>query len=133
MKVAFATQDLTHVDAHFGCAPSLAVYEVEAEGHRLDRTHLFGAAEQDGDEDKLEPRLDAIGDCAILVVAAIGSSAAARALARGVYPLKSNGSEPITAVLDRLRGVLAGPPPPWLRRALTKRNERKLDLGSEVA
>ena len=126
MKVAFATQDLAHVDAHFGWAPALAVYEVEVEGHRLERTHVFEAAEEDGDEDKLEPRLGAIDDCAVLVVAAIGGSAAARALARGVYPLKSNGPEPITAVLDRLRRVLAGPPPPWLRRALTlHRGERR--------
>ena len=35
MKVAFATQDLERVDAHFGWAKNIAIYELAAEGHSL--------------------------------------------------------------------------------------------------
>ena len=40
--------------------------------------------------------------------------------------------EAITDLLDRLRGVLQGAPPPWLRKALLKGQERKLDFAEEV-
>lgn len=127
MKVAFATQDLAHVDAHFGWTPNLLVYEVTPEGARPVAQHRFGQAAEDGDEDKLGPRLEAIADCAILYVAAIGGSGAARAVARGIHPIKARGPEPIADVLEKLRAVLAGTPPPWLRKALRKGLERTLD------
>ncbi|MET3255451.1 putative Fe-Mo cluster-binding NifX family protein [Bradyrhizobium japonicum] len=33
MKVAFATQDLRRVDAHFGWAKNIAIYDVAPSGH----------------------------------------------------------------------------------------------------
>ena len=77
MKVAFATQDQQRVDAHFGWAKHLAVYEVNAEGSQFVQNFGFGDnLAEDGDEDKLAPKLAAIADCAIVYVAAIGGSAA---------------------------------------------------------
>ena len=35
MKIAFATQDLQRVDAHFGWAKNLAVYEISTQGYNL--------------------------------------------------------------------------------------------------
>ncbi len=132
MKVAFATRDLAHLDAHFGWTPSLLVYEVTPEGARPVAQHRFDAAEEDGDEDKLEPRLAAIADCAILYVAAIGGSAAARAVSRGIHPVKGREGEAIGDVLEKLRQVLAGTPPPWLRKALRKGTERTLDIEEDA-
>jgi nitrogen fixation protein NifX len=82
MKVAFATQDQQRVDAHFGWARHLAVYDVDGQGYRFVQDFGFGEdLAEDGDEDKLAPKLAAIGDCAIVYVAAIGGSAAARVVA----------------------------------------------------
>ena len=82
MKVAFATQDLKRVDAHFGWAKNIAVYEIAPEGHRLVEVFQFeGDLEEDGNEDKLAPKIEAIKDVAILYVAAIGGSGAARVVA----------------------------------------------------
>src|SRR6266581_703904 len=79
MKVAFATETLHTVDAHFGWASKIAIHEVTAEGHRLLEVVQFkGEMAEDGSEDKLLPKLKAIRDCAILYVAAIGGSAAAK-------------------------------------------------------
>ena len=79
MKVAFATQDQQCVDAHFGWAKHLAVYDVTPEGHAFVQDFGFGDdLAEDGNEDKLAPKLEAIKDCAIVYVAAIGGSAAAR-------------------------------------------------------
>ena len=35
MKIAFATQDLKRVDAHFGWAKNIAIYEIGPQGHRF--------------------------------------------------------------------------------------------------
>ncbi len=132
MKIAFATQDLQRVDAHFGWAKNLAVYEISPEGYNLIEAIQFsGDLKEDGNEDKLAPKIEAIKDCAILYVSAIGGSAAARVVAHKVHPIKVNEPEPITDVLARLQQVLRGEPPPWLRKAMNKGRERELNFEDE--
>jgi len=129
MKVAFATQDQQRVDAHFGWAKHLAVYEITAEGYAFLQDFAFGEdLAEDGNEDKLAPKLEAIGDCAIVYVAAIGGSAAARVVASKIHPVKVAQPEPIMDILDKLQEVLKGTPPPWLRKALMKGQERRFDF-----
>jgi nitrogen fixation protein NifX len=129
MKVAFATQDLKRVDAHFGWAKNIAIYEIGPESHEFVEAIQFdGDLKEDGNEDKLAPKIDAIKDCAILYVAAIGGSGAARVVANNIHPMKVNQPEPISDLLDKLQEVLRGVPPPWLRKALTKGKERVLDF-----
>ena len=93
---------------------------------------LAGDLAEDGNEDKLGPKLEAIRDCAILYVAAIGGSGAARVVARNIHPVKVAETQAIEAILLRLQTVLAGTPPPWLRKALNKGRERVLDFEDEV-
>ena len=129
MKVAFATQDKERVDAHFGWAKSIVVYEVSPAGHNFVESFEFGdKLEEDGDEDKLAPKLDAIKDCAIVYVAAIGGSGAARVVAMKIHPVKVPQPESIAEILDKLQAVLQGTPPPWLRKALAKDGERTFDF-----
>lgn len=129
MKVAFATQDQQRVDAHFGWAKHLAVYEIGPEGYHFVEDFGFGEdLAEDGNEDKLAPKLAAIHDCAIVYVAAIGGSAAARVVASKIHPVKVNQPEPILDILDKLQDVLKGTPPPWLRKALLKGRERSFDF-----
>ncbi len=133
MKVAFATQDLRRVDAHFGWAKNIAIYDVSPEGHNfLEAVQFDGDLQEDGNEDKLAPKLDAIKDCAILYVAAIGGSGAARVVASKIMPIKMAQPEAISDILDKLTGVLKGSPPPWLRKALLKGQERTFDFDEEV-
>lgn len=129
MKIAFATQDQQRVDAHFGWAKHLAVYEVSPEGYQFVQDFGFGEdLAEDGNEDKLAPKLEAIRDCAIVYVAAIGGSAAARVVATRIHPIKVPQPEPILDILDKLREVLKGTPPPWLRKALLKDQCRTFDF-----
>lgn len=132
MKIAFATQDQQRVDAHFGWAKHLAVYEISAQGYSFVQDFAFGDdLAEDGNEDKLSPKLAAIGDCAIVYVAAIGGSAAARVVASKIHPVKVQQPEPILDILDKLQDVLKGTPPPWLRKALLKGQERAVDFESD--
>jgi nitrogen fixation protein NifX len=133
MKIAFATEDGRHVDAHFGWAKNIAIYDVTPEEFHFVTTFKFeGNLQEDGNEDKLGPKLEAIRDCAILYVAAIGGSGAARVVARNIHPVKVAETQAIEAILLRLQTVLAGTPPPWLRKALNKGRERVLDFEDEV-
>jgi len=136
MKVAFSTQDLQRVDAHFGWAKNIAIYELSAEGYRfLEAVQFEGDLQEDGNEDKLAPKLEAIKDCAILYVAAIGGSGAARVVAQGIHPMKVPQPELITDLLDKLQQVLKGAPPPWLRKVLAKEGkgqDREFDFEEEV-
>lgn len=132
MKVAFATQDLKRVDAHFGWAKNIAIYEVSPQGHHfLEAVQFSGDLQEDGNEDKLAPKLDVIKDCAILYVAAIGGSGAARVVAKNIHPIKVNQPEDIGEILEKLRAVLSGTPPPWLRKALQRDKVRNFDFEDE--
>lgn len=133
MKVAFATQDMQRVDAHFGWAKNIAVYDVRADGYDFVESFTFeGDLKEDGDEDKLAPKLAAIMDCAILYVAAIGGSGAARVVASKIHPIKVPQPEVIMDILDKLQDVVKGTPPPWLRKALLKDQERVMNFEDEV-
>jgi nitrogen fixation protein NifX len=133
MKVAFATQDQQRVDAHFGWARHLAVYDVSPQGYAFVQDFAFAEdLAEDGNEDKLGPKLAAIGDCAIVYVAAIGGSAAARVVAAKIHPVKVTQPEPILDLLDKLQRTLAGTPPPWLRKALLKDQPRVADFESDA-
>ena len=133
MKIAFATQDLKRVDAHFGWAKNIAIYEVTPEGHHfVEAVQFEGDLQEDGNEDKLAPKIEAIKDCTILYVAAIGGSGAARVVANRIHPIKVNEPEDIGAILVKLQAVLKGTPPPWLRKVMLKGQERKFDFEEEV-
>jgi nitrogen fixation protein NifX len=132
MKVAFATQDLKRVDAHFGWAKNIAIYEISPAGHQfLEAVQFDGDLQEDGNEDKLAPKLEAIADCAILYIAAIGGSGAARVVAKNIHPVKVAQPEDIIEILGRLQDVLKGTPPPWLRKALQKGQAREINFEDE--
>jgi nitrogen fixation protein NifX len=134
MKIAFTTEDLKHVDAHFGWAKSIAVYELtDEECTPLEVLKFDGDLKEDGNEDKITPKVEAIKDCAIIYVAAIGGSAAARVVQSGIHPIKVTQNEEISDLLAKLQTVLKGNPPPWLRKALLKGQERTFDFEDEAA
>ncbi|MDA9408800.1 MULTISPECIES: nitrogen fixation protein NifX [unclassified Bradyrhizobium] len=130
MKVAFATQDLKHVDAHFGWAKNIAIYDVAPGGHVfLEAIEFEGDLKEDGSDDKLAPKIEAIKDCAILYVTAIGGAAAARVVANKIHPIKVSKPENIPVLLEKLERVLNGTPPPWLRKVLVKDQRRTFEFG----
>lgn len=134
MKVAFATEDLARVDAHFGWARNIAIYEVAPDAHRLLEVVQFdGDLKEDGSEDKLAFKLEAIRDCAIVYVAAIGGSAAAKVVNLKVHPVKILQPQAIEELIARMQDVLKGTPPPWMRKAMLKGKERDFTDFEEIA
>jgi nitrogen fixation protein NifX len=123
MKIAFSTSDNTHVNAHFGWAKIIDVYEISDKGYSfLETLNFEGDLKQDGNEDKVTPKLDALSDCKIVYVSAIGGTAAAKLIKKGVTPVKAKSDdEKIAEILTRLVETLKGNPPPWLRKALQEK------------
>ena len=116
LTAAFATADGVHVDAHFGRCARFDIYDIAAEGVQLREIRSIATDEADNEDHRVRARLDARAGCALLCVASIGPTAAARVVNARVHPLKTAPSTTIASVLDRLQVVLQGTPPPWLRK-----------------
>jgi nitrogen fixation protein NifX len=124
MKIAFTTDDQVHINSHFGWAKKIDVYDVTTEGYNFFKTLTFeGDLKEDGNEDKLNPKLEALQDCTIIYVSAIGGSAAARLIKNKITPIKARSeTDEIAEVLTKLVETLNGNPPPWLRKALQQKS-----------
>lgn len=68
--------------------------------------------------DKIDSRVAAVRDCAILNMCGICGTAAARVIKAGIHPMRIESGTPIEGLLDRFVRVLAGGAPPWLRKAM---------------
>ncbi|MGF1491399.1 MAG: nitrogen fixation protein NifX [Microcoleaceae cyanobacterium] len=127
MKIAFATRDRVHIDSHFGSAKKVDIYTVSKTGYTFLGTIEFGGnLNEDGDEDKLVPKVKALADCAIVYVSAIGGSAASRLLQNKITPIKAQSeTDEIPDVLAELIKTLnTSPPPPWLRKVIQQEEGR---------
>ena len=124
VRVAIATRDMKGLNAHFGSAPRFAVYDVTKDGWDFveavafdDNSDESGAHKSEG-EDRITPKVEALAGCHLLFCLAIGGPSAAKVVAARIHPIKTPQASPIPEVLERTRAMLAGSPPPWLRRVL---------------
>jgi len=123
VRVAVASNDLKALNAHFGSAPKFAIYDVTPDGWTFveavefdDTTDGDGSHKTEGD-DRITPKVDALAGCHLLFCLAIGGPAAAKVVASRIHPIKA----PVTGMedlLEKVRQMLTGSPPPWLRKVL---------------
>lgn len=118
LKVAFATTNMKQVDQHFGSAESFAIYAVDLESHKLLEAVQFGHLKQDGNEDKLSAKLDALNGCIAVYSQAVGASAVGQLRSRGIQPVKVSAGVEINDLLDALQEELTSGPSSWLARAI---------------
>jgi nitrogen fixation protein NifX len=133
LKIAFATQDRRRVDAHFGSAKSLMIYEVGADACRfLEAVQFDAVSDETGDhddgDDRLSAKVAAVNGCAMLFVLAIGGVAAARVVNNRVHPVKVTAPEAISDVIERVQTMLRGSPPPWMRKLMNQGRQRDYDF-----
>ncbi|AFY78738.1 nitrogen fixation protein NifX [Pleurocapsa sp. PCC 7327] len=133
MKVAFATSDNVRINSHFGSAQSIAVYDVSSKGYNFLETKTFdGNLNEDGNEDKLVPKVAALEGCTLVYVSSIGGSAASRLLSNKITPVNlRSDEEEIKRTLDNLVETLNGDPPAWLRKALQQQQPKSFDFEDE--
>ena len=120
MKIAFTTSDSVHVNEHFGWAKTIDVYTIDQDGYRFHEQLKFNPdMDSDDHNDRLIPKLEAIADCKIVYVSAVGAGAATRIVSSGITPIRAEKEDQkIEDTLIELIKTLNGNPPPWLRKAL---------------
>ncbi|WP_310829975.1 nitrogen fixation protein NifX [Paenibacillus pedocola] len=123
MKVAFATDDGSRVNAHFGQSPMFAVYNVTKNGGDLVELRRLPVVLNQDEAGKIESRLETVGDCTLIFIMQIGASAAARVTRRKIMPVKVPFGSPIDEQVKRLVEMLQGKPPMWLAKVLRAEEE----------
>lgn len=117
LRIAFATNDMKHVNQHFGAARCMAIYAVDETRARLIEAAQFNEHHQGHNESKLTAKLDVLHRCAAVYCLAVGSSAISRLLAAGIQPVKAESNTPIKQIIAELQSQLSSTPPHWLRKA----------------
>ena len=120
LKVAFATSDRKIVNQHFGSAECFAIFGIGPDQARLLTVIEFGELAQDGNEDKLINKLDALKDCIAVYCRACGASAVRQLLALGVQPVKVSEGALISELTDQLQQELKSGPSSWLAKAIKR-------------
>ncbi len=122
VRVAIASQDGKNLNAHFGYARRLMVYDVTPHTRRF--VESIEIAESDSatgearEPSRIRLKVEALAGSHILFALAIGPPAAARIIGAGIHPVKVSAPEPIRAVLGRVQAMLSGERPPWLTQIL---------------
>ncbi|WP_410769540.1 nitrogen fixation protein NifX [Fontibacillus sp. BL9] len=130
MKIAFASDDGLTVNAHFGQSLQFAIYKISKEGgtELLEIRRVSGDRGED-EHGRIEARIAAVEDCALVFLMQIGASAAARITRRKIMPVKVPMGSSIEGQLKRLQEMLRGKPPLWLAKILSE--EEIGDQGGE--
>jgi len=118
VRIACASNDAVNVDGHFGSCSQFMIYQVSADEARL--IDIRSTDIQDGLEvdDKNLFRAELIQDCQVIYMASVGGPAAAKIVKLGIHPIKLQGIESITGIINQLQTVIAGTPPPWLAKVM---------------
>lgn len=136
LRVAVCTQDTKSVNAHFGSAKQLAVYEVTPESSRFLEAFCFEdttgeSGDHDAGADKLSAKVAALLGCNIVFCLAIGASAAQKVVNAKIHPIKLGQVEPIDQVLLKVQNMMTGEAPPWMRKVLAANTERSMNFLDE--
>jgi nitrogen fixation protein NifX len=139
IRLAIASASGRALDAHFGSAKKFVVYEVSGTESRFIEVIDFGDVSGEtgehgvGADDRISAKIGALSGCQLLLVLAIGGPVAAKVVKAGIHPIKVATAEPIASVLDKVQSMIAGNPPPWLRKLLLPRGQSLsfLDLEDE--
>jgi nitrogen fixation protein NifX len=118
MKVAFATRDGVSINDHFGWAQEFAVFDIQENDFSLVERRQVQKSDPDFEPeelDKINLRIEAIKDCAIVYCNNIGAVSAARVIRNRIHPIKV--AEPVAIITEiyRLQEVLKKPPI-WIKK-----------------
>ena len=127
IKVAFATKDMEHINAHFGGALEFVVYDVSAEGFSLDGVIKTDTSEMTGDA-KTDFKVKALEGVNIMYCESIGGTAAAKVIRAGIHPMKVQEPRAIEEVLKELVAMINANPPPWIKRIMGIESEEDVRL-----
>lgn len=114
LKIAFATTDMENINSHFGSAKQFAVYDVSKDS--ITACEIIRIDEKD--TDKTVQLLKLID---IVYFTDIGATAAAKIINSGIFPIKYKDIVLIDDELNKLKTMLNGNPPPFIKKIIEKK------------
>lgn len=120
LKVAFASDDRSTVNQHFGAAVGFAIYALDGSRAQLVELAEFPPESMDGNENKLPAKIAALSGCAAVYCLAAGGSAVKQLLAAGVQPVRLDDEMPIEPLLRQIGLAIQEGGIAWVDKALKK-------------
>lgn len=120
LKIAFATDDGTLVNQHFGSSKSFVIYSISPDASHLVSVAEFGSLEENQGDDKLAIKLEFLQECIAVYCRACGASAIRQLLESQVQPLKVVEDTPIKALIKAFQRELKEGPSSWLAKAINR-------------
>jgi len=120
LRVAFATDDRTTVNQHFGAAVGFAIFAVDGERWQLVEIAEFPPESMDGNETKLPAKISALAGCAAVYCLAAGGSAVKQLLAAGIQPMRLDDGVRIESLLKQISVAIKDGGIPWVDKAQRK-------------
>lgn len=127
LRIAFASTDRTRVNQHFGAAEGFVIYDVTPDKATLVGVADFPEEAMDGNEDKLQAKVEFLAGCAAVYVMAIGASAIKKLLACGIQPIRIGEIDAVDDLLVEISTAMRDGGVPWIDRAIAaqgKDNDR---------
>ncbi|TXR53057.1 NifB/NifX family molybdenum-iron cluster-binding protein [Reinekea thalattae] len=123
LRIAVTSNNDQMIDGHFGSCLRILVYEANAEHFRLSEVRAVDT--QESGMNRTDYITGLLHDCQILTTLSIGGPAAAKVTNADVHPIKQ--STPVAAeeFLNRICQMLAGSPPPWIKKILDAQSENR--------
>ncbi len=135
LRIAFASNDGTTVNLHFGGAESLLVFDVAPGQADLIGVGTFVKAEQVGESgrvgltgtahDKILVKLDFLEGCHAVYAASVGISSIRRLMAAGIQPIIVDNGHEILDLLNEVSLALVYGGLAWVDRAKVKAAQRQ--------
>ena len=94
------------------------MYDIDMDNATITDAVEFGELAQDGNEDKLAAKIEALSTCSAVYVQAIGGSAVSQLARIGVQPMKVAQGTPINQLVGQLQDEIRQGPSAWIARAL---------------
>lgn len=130
LKIAFASNDRTTVNLHFGGAESLMLYDVSPSRADLLGVGAFVKAENIGEtgrvgltgsvQDKVLAKLAFLDGCHAVYAASIGTSSIRRLMQKGVQPIIVDAGHEILDLLNEVSLALVYGGLAWVEKAKAK-------------
>ena len=122
LKIAFATDNGSTVNQHFGTAKSFAVYGINPDSFRLITIAEFEGYDADSADDKLAAKLAFLDGCLAVYCRACGASAVRQLLDRHIQPLKVSDESSIDELIRAFQRELNEGPSSWLAKAIMRQH-----------
>jgi len=124
LLVAFTTRNSERVNQHFGSTQGFDLWGVTADNATLLASKTFSKEAQDGNEDKLKPKLAWLNGCDLVYCGSIGGSATKQLIMLGISPIQVKGAKLISEIVEELQAELNGELSPMLERVMQQKNPK---------